>query len=101
MIKRGSQIWPYNMNCPSKFCISSIKAVRSLWKTPYRTHNKYINIIIINNFKNCMPIDITLEQDVREAYKWRRFVCTVSIDRSTTPILLKIDIHVRFAMMHV
>ena len=29
------------------------------------------------------------------------FVCTVMTDRSTNPILLKIDIHVRFMMMHV
>ena len=29
------------------------------------------------------------------------FVRTVLTDRSTNPILLKIDIHVRFIMMHV
>ena len=30
-----------------------------------------------------------------------KFVCTALTDRSTTPILLKIDIHVRCMMMHV
>ena len=53
----GSQIWPYSKNCPSKFYISWRKAIRRLWKIPYRTHNKFIHII-----NNCMPIDITLEK---------------------------------------
>ena len=30
-----------------------------------------------------------------------KFVCTVLTDRSTKPILLKIDVHVRLTMMHV
>ena len=30
-----------------------------------------------------------------------KFVCTVYTNRSTNPILLKIDMHVRFTMMHV
>ena len=30
-----------------------------------------------------------------------KFVCTVLTDRSTDPVLLKIDIHVRFTKMHV
>ena len=30
-----------------------------------------------------------------------KFVCTVMNDRSIGPILLKIDIHVRFMMMYV
>ena len=53
----GSQIWVYSKNCPSKFYISWGKAIRRLWKIPYRTHNKFIHII-----NNCMPIDITLEK---------------------------------------
>ena len=53
----GSQIWAYSKYCPSKFYISWRKAIRRLWKIPYRTHNKFIHII-----NNCMPIDITLEK---------------------------------------
>ena len=53
----GSQIWAYSKDCPSKFYISWRKAIRRLWKIPYRTHNKFIHII-----NNCMPIDITLEK---------------------------------------
>ena len=53
----GSQIWPYSKNCPSKFYISRRKAIRRLWKIPYRTRNKSIHII-----NNRMPIDITLEK---------------------------------------
>ena len=44
-------------NFPNKFYISWRKAIRRLWKIPYRTHNKFIHIT-----NNCMPIDVTLRK---------------------------------------
>ena len=41
----GSQIWKYNEKYISKFYTAWRKAIRQVWKIPYRTHNKFIHLI--------------------------------------------------------
>ena len=48
----GSSLWIYNnLRNIERFCISWRKAIRKLWKIPYRTHNDLVYLI-----KKCDPI---------------------------------------------
>ena len=52
----GSQIWAINKTHLNKFYVAWRKAIRRIWKLPYRTHNKLLHLI-----NPCLPIDVTLE----------------------------------------
>ena len=54
----GSQIWAFNKNCLNKFYVAWRKAIRRIWKLPYRTHNNLLHLINL-----CLPIDVTLDND--------------------------------------
>ena len=41
----GCQTWRYNSNYLDKFYTTWRKAVRRVWKIPYRTHNKLVHLI--------------------------------------------------------
>ena len=49
----GSQIWAYNKTCLNKLYVVWRKAIRRIWKLPYRTHNNLLHLINL-----CLPIDI-------------------------------------------
>ena len=54
----GSSLWRYNnLRNIERFCISWRKAIRKLWKIPYRTHNDLVYLI-----NNCDPIVSILEK---------------------------------------
>ena len=53
----SSQIWAFNKTYLNKFYVAWMKAIRRIWKLPYRTHNNSLHLI---NF--CLPIDVTLEK---------------------------------------
>ena len=53
----GSQIWAFNKTYLNKFYVAWRKAIRRIWKLPYRTHNNLLHLINL-----CLPIDVTLEK---------------------------------------
>ena len=53
----GSQIWTLKKNYLNKFYVAWRKAIRRIWKLPYRTHNNLLHLINL-----CLPIDVTLEK---------------------------------------
>ena len=53
----GSQIWAFNKTYLNKFYVAWRKAIRRIWKLPYRTHNNSLHLINL-----CLPIDVTLEK---------------------------------------
>ena len=50
-----NQIWAFNKNCLNKFYVAWRKAIRRIWKLPYRTHN---NILLLVHLR--LPIDVIL-----------------------------------------
>ena len=52
----GSQIWAFNKTYFYKLDVAWRKAIRRIWKLPYRTHNNLLHFINL-----CLPIDVTLE----------------------------------------
>ena len=52
-----SQIWAFNKTYLNKFYVACRKAIRGIWKLPYRTHNNVLHLI-----NRCLPIDVTLEK---------------------------------------
>ena len=52
-----SQIWAFNKTYLNKFYVTWRKAIRRIWKLPYRTHNNLFHLINL-----CLPIDVTLEK---------------------------------------
>ena len=55
----------------ANFTLSWGKAIRRLWKIPYRTHNKFIY-----NINKCMPIDTTLEK------RYIKYLCNLNLINS-------------------
>ena len=54
----GSSLWRYNnLRNIERFCISWRKAIRKLWRIPYRTHNDLVYLI-----NKCDPIVSILEK---------------------------------------
>ena len=54
----GSPLWRYNNhNNIERFCFARRKAIRRLWKMPYRTHNALVHLI-----NECNSISIILEK---------------------------------------
>ena len=52
-----SQIWAFNKTYLNKFFVAWRKAIRRIWRLPYRTHNNVLHLI-----NRCLPIDVTLEK---------------------------------------
>ena len=84
----GSSLWRYNnlrnIEC---FCISWRKAIRKLWKIPYRTHNDLVYLI-----NKCDPIVSILEKRCAK-FLWNLFnsdnvlfsrICRYSVYNSDT-----------------
>ena len=59
----GSQIWKFYNNEVNIFFTAWRKAIRQIYKLPYRTHN-----ILINHIIQCYPIDIILEKKMYKVY---------------------------------
>ena len=85
----GSSLWRYNnYNNLERFCISLRKAMRKLWKIPYRTHNAIVHLI-----NKCNSIVNILEKRCAK-FLWNLFnsdnvffkrVCRYSVcNRDTT-----------------
>ena len=57
----GSSLWRYNnLRNIERFCISWRKAIRKLWRIPYRTHNDLVYLINdVPNFYGIYLIVIT------------------------------------------
>ena len=53
----SSQLWAFNKTYLNKFYVAWRKAIRIIWKLPYRTHNNLLHSINL-----CLPIDVTLEK---------------------------------------
>ena len=53
----GSQIWKFYNKEVNIFYTAWRKAIRQIYRLPYRTHN-----ILINHIIQCYPIDIILEK---------------------------------------
>ena len=84
----GSSLWRYNNhNNIERFCIAWRKAIRRLWKIPYRTHNALVYLINESN-----SISIILEKRCVK-FLWNllnsdnvlfRRICRYSIYNSNT-----------------
>ena len=84
----GSSLWRYNNhNNIERFCIAWRKAIRRLWKIPYRTHNALVYLI-----NECNSISIILEKRCVK-FLWNllnsdnvlfRRICRYSIHNSNT-----------------
>ena len=59
----GSQIWKFYNKEVNIFYTAWRKAIRQIYKLPYRTHN-----ILINHIIQCYPIDIILEKRCIRVY---------------------------------
>ena len=59
----GCQTWRYNSNYLDKFYTTWRKAIRRVWKIPYRMHNKLVHLIN----KSC-SINTVLEKGVLNLY---------------------------------
>ena len=84
----GSSLWRYNnLRNIERFCISWQKAIRKLWKIPYRTHNDLVYLI-----NKCDPIVSILEKRCAK-FLWNLFnsdnvlfsrICRYSVYNSDT-----------------
>ena len=53
----GSQIWTINKTYLNTFYVAWRKAIRIIWKLPYRTHSNLLHLIYL-----CLPFDVILEK---------------------------------------
>ena len=53
----GNQIQAFNKTCLNKCYVAWRKAIRRIWKLPYRTHNNLLHLINLR-----LPIDVTLDK---------------------------------------
>ena len=53
----GRQIWAFNKTYLITFYMAWKKAIRRIWKLPYRTHNNFLHLINL-----CLPIDVAFEK---------------------------------------
>ena len=99
----GCQMWRYNSNYLDKFYTTWRKAVRRVWKIPYRTHNNLVNFIN----KSC-SINTALEKSsikfiwslinsqnqlYNQIVKYSLYNCTTIISENVRYFINKYDIY--------
>ena len=98
----GCQTWRYNSNYFYKFYTTWRKAVRRVWKIPYRTHNKLVHLInkscSINTVleKRSIKFIWTLINSPNQLYnqivKYSLYNCTTIIGENVRYFMNKYDI---------
>ena len=101
----GSSLWRYNnLRNIERFCISWRKAIRKLWKIPYRTHNDLVYLI-----NKCDPIVSILEKRCAK-FLWNLFnsdnvlfsrICRYSVYIVTLPWVKILDILCTSIIFHI